>query len=137
MSKRNIAEEIRIDYRNNTNIDRFGCKQTFSSSERNFLADIGFKKNRLANHPTIWYKTYGEDVDGYGALLELILNPYEEPGSVSVNVHADIMGNIEYVDEIDFSFSNCAGALYRDLFSLSIMKLIWFEDVEDVEEEIF
>ena len=131
MSKRNIAEEIRIDYHNNTNMDRLTCKQTFTSSDNDFLMSIGFEKNKLPGSLTIWHKTYMEDVDGYGAVLELVLNPYGEvPGSVSINVHADIMGNIDLVDEIDFSFSNCTGALYRDLFSLSIMKLIWFEDVE-------
>ena len=129
MSKRNIAEEIRMDYRNNTNMDKFTCKETFSPSDKDFLMDIGFKKNVSPDNSTIWYKTYMEDVDGYGAVLELVLNPYgEEPGSVSINVHADIMGNIDLVDEIDFSFSNCAGSLYRDLFSLGLMKLIWIEE---------
>jgi len=127
MSKRNIAEEIRIDYLNNTNMDRFTCKKNFSSSDKDFLMGIGFEKNKLPDNSTIWHKTYKEDVDEYGAVLELILNPYgEEPNSVSINVHVDM----ECFDEIDFSFSNCAGALYRDLFSLSLMKLIWFEDVE-------
>lgn len=129
MSKRNIAEEIRIDYHNNTNMDRLTCKQTFSSSDNDFLMDIGFEKIKLPNRLTIWYKTYKENVERYGAVLELILNPDgERPGSVSVNVNlegTDDMNCAEY----DFSFSNCAGALYRDLFSLNIMKLIWFEDV--------
>ena len=127
MSKRNIAEEIRMDYRNNTNMDKFTCKQTFSSSDKNFLMDIGFKKNVLPDNSTVWHKTYKEDVDEYGAVLELILDPYEEePNSVSINVHVDM----ECFDEIDFSFSNCTGALYRDLFSLSLMKLIWIEGAE-------
>ena len=128
MSKRNIAEEIRIDYHNNTDMDKLTCKQTFSSSDNDFLMDIGFEKNKLPNSLTIWYKTYKEDVNRYGAVLELILNPNGEmPGSVSVNVNIE---NVDEMDYADFSFSNCAGALYRDLFSLSIMKLIWFEDVE-------
>lgn len=128
MTKRNIAEEIRIDYHNNINMDRLTCKQTFSSSDNDFLKDIGFEKTKLPDSLTIWYKTYKEDVDRYGAVLELILNPDgERPGSVSVNVNLE---GIEDMSCRDFSFSNCAGALYRDLFSLSIMKLIWFEDVE-------
>lgn len=136
MRRKNIAEEIQRRkkiaeevYLKNTNIDKFTCKQTFSSSERDFLIDTGFERTKLSDSLTIWHKTYMEDVDGYGAVLELVLNPYgEEPGSVSINVHADIMGNIDLVDEIDFSFSNCAGSLYRDLFSLGLMKLIWIEE---------
>ena len=58
MSKRNIAEEIRIDYHNNTNMDRLTCKQTFSSSDNDFLMDIGFEKIKLPTRLTIWYKTY-------------------------------------------------------------------------------
>lgn len=128
MSKRNIAEEIRMDYRNNTNMDRLTCKQTFSSLDNDFLMNIGFEKNKLPDSLTTWYKTYKEDVTYGDAVLELILNPYgERPGSVSVNVNLE---DIEDVSCADYSFSNCAGALYRDLFSLSIMKLIWFEDVE-------
>ena len=127
MSKKNIAEEIRMDYHNNTNMDEFTCKQTFSSSDKDFLMDIGFKKNVMYDNSTIWYKTYKEDVNEYGAVLELILNPYgEEPKSVSINVRVDM----ECFGVIDFSFSNCAGALYRDLFSLSLMKLICIKDAE-------
>ena len=64
MSKRNIAEEIRIDYHNNTNMDRLTCKQTFTSSDNDFLMSIGFEKNKLPGSLTIWHKTYMEDVDG-------------------------------------------------------------------------
>lgn len=107
-------------------MDKFTCKTSFTLSDEEALTKIGFKKTQWPNQPTIWYKIYKEDVDGYGAVLELILNPYgEAPGSVGVNV------NIEKVDEMDyadFSFSNCTRALYKDLLNLSLTKLIWTED---------
>lgn len=107
-------------------MDKFICKTSFTSSDEDALTKLGFKKTQWPNQPTIWYKLYGEDVDGYGAKLEFILNPYgEAPGSVGVNV------NIEKVDEMDyadFSFSNCTGALYQDILTLSLTKLIWTED---------
>lgn len=107
-------------------MNNFVCKTSFTASEEEILTRAGFKKTQWPNQPTIWYKIYKEDVDGYGAVLELILNPYGEmPGSVSVNV------NIEKVDEMDyadFSFSNCTADLYQDLLILRTTKLAWMEE---------
>lgn len=107
-------------------MDKFICKTSFTTSDEEALTKLGFKKTQWPNQPTIWYKIYKEDVDGYGAKLELILNPYgEAPGSVGVNVNIENVGEMDYAD---FSFSNCTGVLYKDLLSLSLTKLIWTED---------
>lgn len=110
-------------------MDKFICKTSFTSSDEDALTKLGFKKTQWPNQPTIWYKLYGEDVDGYGAKLEFILNPYgEAPGSVGVNVNLEGIEDMEDMDGTDFSFSNCTGALYKDLLNLSLTKLIWTED---------
>lgn len=107
-------------------MDKFICKTSFTTSDEEALTKLGFKKTQWPNQPTIWYKIYKEDVDGYGAKLELILNPFgEAPGSVGVNVNIENVGEMDYAD---FSFSNCTGALYQDILTLSLTKLIWTED---------
>lgn len=110
-------------------MDKFICKTSFTPSDEEALTKVGFKKNQWPNKPTIWYKIYKEDVDGYGAVMELILNPYyEAPGSVGVNVNLEGIEDMGDMDGTDFSFSNCTGALYKDLLNLSLTKLIWTED---------
>ena len=110
-------------------MDKFICKTSFTTSDEKALTKLGFKKNQWPNRPTIWYKIYGEDVDGCGARLEFILNPYmEAPGSVSVNVNLEGIEDMEDMSCTDFSFSNYTGALYQDILTLSLTKLIWTED---------
>lgn len=109
-------------------MDKFICKTSFTPSDEETLTKLGFKKNQWPNQPTIWYKIYKKDVDGYGAVMELILNPYgEAPGSVSVNVNvADV--DADDMDYADFSFSDCTGDLYQDLLFLCATKLAWTEE---------
>ena len=110
-------------------MDKFTCKTSFTSSDEEILTKTGFRKTQWPNQPTIWYKFYGEDVDGCGARLEFILNPYgEAPGSVGVNVNLEGIEDMEDMSCTDFSFSNCTGALYQDISTLSLTKLIWMED---------
>lgn len=110
-------------------MDKLICKTSFTPLDEEALTKLGFKKTQWPNQPTIWYKFYGEDVDGYGARLEFILNPYgEAPGSVGINVNLEGIEDMGDMDGTDFSFSNCTEALYQDLLTLRIIKLIWAED---------